>query len=79
MLTEISAEEKAARIERQRQTAKRNREARTERERQQAAELAAQKADIERARAICREIRDKADASDADRLRAIELLHILNE
>ena len=42
-------------------------------------ELAAQKADIERARAICREIRDKADASDADKLKAVELLHILNE
>ena len=42
-------------------------------------ELAAQKADIERARAICREIRDKADASDADKLKAVELLQILNE
>ncbi len=50
-----------------------------EREQRRREELAERERDVERAREICREIRDKADASDADRLRAIELLHILNE
>ena len=63
----IAAEAKrAATYQKKRESEQRRRE-----------ELAAQKADIERARAVCREIRDKADASDADRLRAIELLQAL--
>ena len=79
MLKEITAEEKAVRIKKQQETAKRNRAARAERERQQAAELAVQKADIERAREICRMIRDNESAYDRDRLEAIALLQALNE
>lgn len=79
MLTEISAEEKAARIERQRQTAARNRAARAEKQRQQAAEIEAREVDTERARTICRMIRDNESAYDRDRLEAIKILLSLNE
>ena len=34
--------------------------------------------DGERALEVCREIRDKADASDGDKLKAVELLLTLN-
>ena len=67
MPREITAEEKAARIAKQRESARRNRERRAEWERQREAERAANIAAL-------REIRDSAEATAADRLRAIEML-----
>jgi len=46
---------------------------RARRERREAEEAAA-KNDVVRAIAVCRTIRDAADSTDADRLKAIELL-----
>lgn len=46
---------------------------RARREQREAAEAAA-KNDVVRAIAVCRTIRDAADSTDADRLKAIELL-----
>ena len=67
MPREITAEEKAARIAKQRERARRNREARAEKERQREAERAANIAAL-------REIRDSDEATPADRLKAIEML-----
>ena len=60
-------EEKARRIEKQRESARRNREARAEWERQQVAEREAQLAALRR-------VRDNPEADPADVLRAVELL-----
>lgn len=67
MQREISVEEKARRIEKQRESARRNRERRAEWERQQVAEREAQLAALRR-------VRDNPDSSPADVLRAVELL-----
>ena len=67
MSKEFTSEEKAARIAKQRESARRNRERRAEWERQQVAEREAQLAALRR-------VRDNPDSSPADVLRAVELL-----
>ena len=64
---EITAEEKARRIEKQREGARRNRERRAEWERQREAEKQAQITAL-------REIRDSAEATPGERLKAVEML-----
>ena len=67
MPKEITAEEKAARIAKQRESARRNREARAEWERQREVEREAQLAALRR-------VMDNPDSTPADVLRAVELL-----
>ena len=57
---------------------KEGRHVEAEHEQAQRLEMEAQNNDADRARAICREIRDNASAKDADRLEAVRLILVIN-